>query len=134
MEYRGIVKTREKWLTGLFLVLVAIMIWRTVVTQHWVYIPMLILVTLACFFTKEHVVSEEGVDVRYILFGRFTMHSLWRWDEITSMQTDYRKAAPNIALLIAKDVVIRPFIMTRSDIRGSMALAKRMNPSINMNE
>ncbi|MBQ9059875.1 MAG: hypothetical protein IJ128_01865 [Firmicutes bacterium] len=134
MEYRGIIKQREKWLTALFLILAALMLWRTIVTEKWAYTPMVILVVLACFFSREHIISEEGVDIKYTLFGRFSMHNLWTWDQITTMQTDYTKAAPNVQLLIGKDVVIRPFVMTRRDLRGALALAKRMNPDIVMDE
>lgn len=134
MEYKGIIKQREKWLTTLFVILAALMLWRTIVTGKWVYIPMIVLVLLACFFTREHVVSRDGVDIKYILFGRFTMHNLWTWDEITSIHTDYEKAAPNVQLQIARDVVIRPFVMTRPDMRGVLALAREMNPSIVTNE
>lgn len=134
MEYRGIVKTREKWMTVLFLVLAALMLWRTIVTGKWVYIPILIIVVLACFFKREHIISEEGVEIRNILFGRFKSRDLWTWDEITSMETNYEKVAPNVRLLISKDIVIRAFVMTRPDAKKSLALARRMNPSIQMNE
>ena len=134
MEYRGIVKTREKWMTVLFMVLAALMLWRTIATGKWIYIPILIVVVLACFFRREHIISEEGVEIRNILFGRFKSRDLWTWDEITSMETNYEKVAPNVRLLISKDIVIRAFVMTRSDAKKSLALARKMNPSIQMNE
>ena len=134
MEYKGILKERQNWLTILFVILAALMLWRTVATEHWSYIPIVILVILACFFRKEQIVSEEGVNIRYILFGRFIMNNLWGWEEITSIQTNYRKAAPNVQVLIARDVVIRPFIVTRQDANGIQALSERMNPRIQMNE
>lgn len=134
MEYRGIVKDRSKWMKVLFLVLACLMLWRTIATAKWAYLPMVALVILACFFSKEQVISEAGVDVRYTLFGRFTMHNLWAWSEITSLQTNYEKAAPNVMLLIARDVVIRPFAMTRPDIRAVQRLARSMNPDIYVDE
>ncbi len=132
MEYKGIIKTRKTWLTVLFIILACLMLWRTIVTQHWSYIPIIILVILACFFTKEQIISEDGVDIQYTLFGRWTMHNLWSWDEITSLHPDYTKKAPNVELLIARDVVIRPFIMTREDTGQVLKLAKKMNSSISI--
>ena len=132
MEYKGITKQRKKWLTVLFVILACLMMWRTIVTQHWSYIPMIILVILACFFTKEQIVSRDGVDIQYTLFGKWTMHNLWSWDEITSLHPDYSKKAPHVELLIARDVVIRPFIMTREDTARVLELAKKMNPAISI--
>ena len=130
MEYKGIIKKRKTWLTVLFVILACLMLWRTIVTQHWSYLPIVILVILACFFTKEQIISQYGVDIQYTLFGRWTMHNLWTWDEITSLHPDYSKRAPNVELLIARDVVIRPFVMTREDTSHVLELAKKMNTSI----
>ena len=132
MEYKGIIKKRKTWLTVLFVILACLMLWRTIVTQHWSYLPIVILVILACFFTKEQIISKDGVDIQYTLFGRWTMHNLWTWDEITSLHPDYRKIAPHVELLIARDVVIRPFIMTREDTARVLELAKKMNASISI--
>ena len=130
MEYKGNNKKRKTWLTVLFVILACLMLWRTIVTQHWSYLPIVILVILACFFTKEQIISQDGVDIQYTLFGRWTMHNLWTWDEITSLHPDYSKRAPNVELLIARDVVIRPFVMTREDTSHVLELAKKMNTSI----
>ena len=132
MEYKGIIKKRKTWLTILFVILACLMLWRTIVTQHWSYLPIVILVILACFFTKEQIISKDGVDIQYTLFGRWTMHNLWTWDEITSLHADYSKKAPHVELLIARDVVIRPFIMTREDTARVLELAKKMNASISI--
>ncbi len=132
MEYKGIIKKRKTWLTVLFVILACLMLWRTIVTQHWSYLPIVILVILACFFNKEQIISRDGVDIQYTLFGRWTMHNLWTWDEITSLHLDYSKKAPNVELLIARDVVIRPFVMTREDTSHVLELAKKMNTSISI--
>ena len=34
MEYKGILKERQNWLTILFVILAALMLWRTVATEH----------------------------------------------------------------------------------------------------
>ena len=132
MEYKGIIKKRKTWLTVLFVILACLMLWRTIITQHWSYLPIVILVILACFFTKEQIISRDGVDIQYTLFGKWTMHNLWSWDEITSLHPDYRKKAPYVELQIARDVVIRPFVMTQEDTARVLELAKKMNASINI--
>ena len=60
MEYKGIIKKRKTWLTVLFVILACLMLWRTIVTQHWSYLPIVILVILACFFTKEQIFRQCG--------------------------------------------------------------------------
>jgi hypothetical protein len=60
------------------------------------------------------------------------MHNLWSWDQITSIHPDYTKKAPYVELQIARDVVIRPFIMTREDTAHVLELAKKMNTSISI--
>lgn len=132
MEYKGIIKRRKTWLTVLLVILACLMLWRTIVTQHWSYIPIVVLVILACFFTKEQIVSANGVDIQYTLFGRWTMHNLWTWDEITSLHPDYSKKAPYVELQIARDIMIRPFTLTREDTAHVLELARRMNRSISI--
>ena len=132
MEYRGIVKTHARWLIVLFLILAALMLWRTIATGKWIYIPMIVIVILACFFRREHIVSKEGVEIRNILFGKIFSRDIWNWNEVSSMETNYEKAAPNVQLLISRDIVIRAFVVTRQDARGVFSLARKMNPKIQL--
>ena len=132
MEYRGIVKTHARWLIVLFLILAALMLWRTIATGKWIYIPMIVIVILACFFRREHIVSKEGVEIRNILFGKIFSRDIWNWNEVSSMETNYEKAAPNVQLLISRDIVIRAFVFTRQDARGVFSLAHKMNPKIQL--
>ena len=134
MEYRGIVKERDRRMNALFIALAVFMLALTLMTHKWFYIPMALLVILACYYRREHIISERGVEIRSLLFGWYIRKDLWRWDEVGSMETNYEKAAPNVQLLITNDIVIRAFVMTRKDVRGALALARRMNPSIQMNE
>ena len=132
MEYRGIVKTHARWLIVLFLILAALMLWRTIATGKWIYIPMIVIVILACFFRREHIVSKEGVEIRNILFGKIFSRDIWNWNEVSSMEANYEKAAPNVQLLISRDIGIRAFVFTRQDARGVFSLARKMNPKIQL--
>lgn len=130
MKYNGIVKKRERWLTITIFIVAAFLLYREVAAGQYIYIPLAIMVMLACFFEQEHIISEEGVDIKYILFNVCIKHNYWKWDEITTLHPDYRRARPNVMLHIGKDVVTRTFTMKQSDCQGAIALARRMNPKI----
>lgn len=129
MRYYGILRRRKPWVKAVILLLALCMLGLEVVRRQWVYVPVMLLVVLACFFQKEHIVSPEGVDIHSRLFG-YSQHSLWDWSEITTIHRDARKAAPNVMLHFGKDIATRVFVMTPEDSRGVLALAKKMNPKI----
>lgn len=129
MEYKGILRERKSWVKALILILAAYMFYLEFRAGQMTYVIISALVILACFFKKEHVISEEGVDIKYLLFG-MTMHNYWKWEEITTLHTDYKKAKPNVMLHIGKDISVRSFVMDKADCQGAIALARRMNPDI----
>lgn len=129
MKYRGVVPERKTWVKAGIAVLAAYMIYREAMSGQWIYVPVAVLVILACFFKKEHIVSEEGVDIAHSLFG-IKMHNLWKWEEITTLHTDRKRARPNVMLHIGKDVVTRTFVMKPSDCQAAVELAARMNSRI----
>lgn len=129
MRYKGILPQRKPWVKFVFALLVGYMMYLEIRRGQWIYVPLGILVLLACFVEKEHLITAEGVDIAHTLFG-FGMHNLWRWDEITTLHTDYKRARPNVMLHIGKDVVTRSFTMKHGDCQGALALAARQNPNI----
>ncbi|MDO4518349.1 MAG: hypothetical protein Q4B78_03985 [Bacillota bacterium] len=130
-EFKGIVPGRTKKMRLVFAALSLLMLFQTIMTHRYIFVPMVILVFLACFFSKEHVIEDKGIDLRYHLFNNlFTFHNWWEWDEVTTLHTDYRKAAPNVQLHIGKDIVVRTFIMSQEDIPGIIDLARKKNPDI----
>ena len=62
------------------------------------------------------------------------MADLWKWSEVSSIEANYEKKAPDVQLLISKDIVIRDFIMTRHDAEKALDLAYRMNSAIRNND
>lgn len=130
MKYKGIVKERELWVKIAIFIAAVYLLYREIVAGQYIYIPLALLVILACFFEKEHVISKEGVDIKYIMFKSLVKHNYWEWDEITTIHPDYKKARPNVMLHIGKDVVTRSFIMKPADCRGAIELARQMNPHI----
>ena len=128
MEFKGIIRKEKSTKKRIFLFVGSVFLAGFSFMQHeYLYTFLAILLAVLCAFKKEHVVSEEGVDIRYDLLGIKHVHR-WEWHEITAMRPDYKKARPNIFLEIAKDVTIRAFIYTEEDAFKVMALAKKMNP------
>jgi hypothetical protein len=97
------------------------------------YIPIAIILISVCFFEKEHIVSEKGINIRYKLFG-ITMNNYWKWEDITVIQTDYKKAEPNVMIYFGKDINTRLFVMTEKDCNGVLKLAKTMNQKIHFED
>lgn len=129
MKFVGITKKRDKKINYLFAVLAAYMLYLEILRHQWVYIPVILLVILACFFEKDHVICDEGVDIEYRLFG-IKVHNLWKWDAITTIHMDYKKAFPNVMVHIGKDIVTRTFIFQREQCGDIAALAKKKNSKI----
>ncbi len=102
----------------------ALEIWQK---NYFFAIVALILAFFCIGYNKEHVISEEGVDIRYVFLG-IPYNYRWTWDQITAMRPDYKKAKPNIMMEIAKDVSVRAFVFTPEDAVKVMEFAQRMNP------
>ena len=129
MEFKGLLKERQTWLKIAIIIAAGYMIYLTITAGQYLYTMFAVVVILAVFFKKEHVISKEGVDIRYDLLGIKSMNR-WEWKDISAIKTDYVKAYPNVLVHIGKDVSIRDFVMKRSDINGIIELARRMNPDI----
>lgn len=129
MKYYGILKKRAPWLKIAIVVAALYMLYLSVTGKQITYAALTIVVIIAVFFEKEHIISEEGIDIKYTLFG---MHHVnrWEWSDITALKTDYKKSAPNVRLHINKDVTIRDFIFVRSEITDILNFAREMNPDI----
>lgn len=131
MPIKGIQKARAKWVKPLAAILAAGIVVYEIILQQYLYVPIGLLVILACFFSKEHLVSDEGVDIQYTLFGKVS-HNLWRWEEITTIHVDRKRAMPDVALHIGKDVATRLFVFSAKDAQAVLDLAKKRNPAIQL--
>ena len=131
MEFRGIQKERKLWVKVVAALLALFLLVYEFRRGHLVYIPIGLLVLLACFFQREHLVSREGVDLCHLLFG-LPSHSLWRWEEITSIYVDRKRAMPNVALHIKRGAAVRLFVFTPQDAQAVLDLAKECNPAIEL--
>lgn len=129
MKYKGILREREPWLKVAILIAAGYMMYLSISGGMITYAVLSVVVMLAVFFQKEHVISEEGVDIRYNLFGIKHVNR-WEWKDVTAIKTDYAKKAPDVLVHIGKDVNIRDFVMKRADISGIIEIAKARNPEI----
>lgn len=127
MTYKGIIQSRALYRRILILIACAVLLYLEFVRGQYLYIVLTLLLVLAVFHHKEHIVSEEGVDIKYSLFGMTTTNR-WTWDQITAVQPDYIKERPNARVLFEKDAVIRSFLFTAADCQAVMKLAAKMNP------
>ncbi len=128
MIYKGIIQSRSLYRRVLVLIACAILLYLEFMRGQYLYIVLTLFLVLAVFHHKEHIVSEEGVDIKYSLFGMTTTNR-WTWDQITAVQPDYIKERPNARVLFQKDAVLRSFLFSPEDCRGVLKLAAEMNPT-----
>lgn len=129
MEFKGILKERKKEVRIILAIVSLFMFYRTIIMRQWIFALLVVLLFLACFFKKEYIISEKGVDIKYMLFS-MVRYNRWEWSEITTMHSDYKKAAPNVMIHIGRDIMTRSFIFKPSECDGIMSLASKMNPNI----
>ena len=129
MVYKGIVRSRSLYRKALILAACGLLLYLEIRGEQYLYVLLTLLLVLAVFHRKEHIISEEGVDIKYSLFGLVSTNR-WTWDQITAIQPDYIKERPNVRLTIEKESVIRSFLFTPQDCRAVMALAAKMNPNM----
>lgn len=127
MIYKGMIQSRSLYKRLLILIACGILLYLELVRGQYLYIVLTLLLVLAVFHRKEHIVSEEGVDIKYSLFGMTTTNR-WTWEQITAVQPDYIKERPNARLFFEKKAVIRSFLFTPDDCQAVLKLAARMNP------
>lgn len=127
--YKGIVKTHALYKKILVLVACVILLYIEYNQKQWFYVPLTLILMLSVFHHKEHIISEEGVDIRYSLLGLKSINR-WTWDQITGIQPDYIKARPNARLTIEKGSMLRSFLFTPEDCRACIKLAAKMNPDM----
>jgi len=133
MEYFGIMPVHKTWVRISVVLIGCYIIFEGITTHKWYEIPVGILIMLCALFWKQYIVSEKGVDVRTNLCGIIN-HSVWSWDEVTSLRTDYHEASPNVQMHFGKDIVTRTFVLSYDDSQAILELAERMNPDMRIDD
>lgn len=129
MEYKGIQKAREPWVKYAVTAAALFMFFFAMMDKKPTYMAIALVVIVAAFLEKDHVVCEDGIDIRYNILG-WKHTNRWEWSKITAIQTDYKKAAPNVMVHFNKDVSIRAFTMKKSQVKGILQLAASKNPDM----
>ncbi len=120
---------RKLWVKVTVIIFGAYVVYDAAVNHNWFYLPFGIIMILATFSDRKHVISQEGVDILYTVCGA-QFHNMWNWTEINTIHTDSIKSRPNVELHIGKDVVHRRFILSSDDAREAINIASRMNSKI----
>ncbi|MFV0517969.1 MAG: hypothetical protein ACK5MV_11290 [Aminipila sp.] len=129
MEYYGIMPERKLWVKVSVIIFGVYAVFNAAVNRDWFYLPFGVIMILATFSDRKHVISEEGVDILYTVCG-VQFHNMWNWDEINTIHIDSIKSRPNVALHIGKDVISRRFIFSQQDADEAIAIAGTMNSKI----
>lgn len=124
MEYYGIMPKRKLWVKAGVVIFALYTVYSSIINHNLFYLPFGIVMLLAVFSDRKHMVSQEGVDIVYTVCG-FQFHNMWSWGEIDTIHTDSFSSKPNVELHIAKGVITRRFIMTKTDADGVLAAAKK---------
>jgi len=129
MEYYGIMPERKLWVKVAVITFGVYTLYNSVVNRNLFYLPFGIIMILATFSDRKHVISQEGVDILYTVCGS-KFHNMWDWSEINTIHTDSGKSRPNVEIHIGKDVISRRFILSNDDAKKAVAVAKKINSKI----
>ena len=129
MIYKGIIKERDIKKKAFLFIGCIVLLYVEFLQQNYLYMAVTLIVCLAIFLKKEHVVSDEGIEIRYNLLG-LKVSNKWGWEQITVIRPNFSRAKPNILLEIAKDITVRPFVFKPEDAWDVMEFAKKMNAEI----
>ena len=110
--YKGIVKTHALYKKILVLVACVILLYIEYNQKQWFYVPLTLILMLSVFHHKEHIISEEGVDIRYSLLGLKSINR-WTWDQITVSSRTISKHVPTLGSLLRKAPCSDPFCLRR---------------------
>lgn len=129
MKYYGIMPIRKLWVKIAVIIFAVFVLYSSIVSRSIYSLPFGIIMILATFSDRKHVISDSGIDILYTVCGK-RFNNIWEWEDIVSIHTDSIKSRPNIELHISKGVVSRRFIFSSSDTDHILKLAKEMNSAI----
>ena len=133
MKYYGIMPKRKLWIKIGVIIFGIYTIYNSVINYNLFYILFGIIMILATFSNRKHIISQEGVDILYTICG-VQFHNIWNWSDINTLHTDSISSKPNIELHVGKDVVARRIILSKTDADKILTLAKKINSNIYISE
>lgn len=133
MEYYGIMPKRKLWVKIGAIIFGLYSIYGSIINNNFLYLPFGVILIIATFSDRRHIISQQGIDIIYTIF-RMQFHSLWNWSEIEMVYIVSSALNPNIELHIKKGVMIRKIILLKSDADIVVTDIKKLNPKIFISE
>lgn len=133
MKYYGIMPKRTILTKVIIIIFSVYLIYNSSINFNIFYLLIGIILILATFSNRKHIISQEGVDILYTVCG-IKFHNIWSWDDINTLHTDSMNSKPNIELHIGKNIVSRRFIFTKFESDEILKLARKINSKIYISE
>ena len=133
MKYYGIITEQKLWVKVGIVILGVYTIYSSIINHNLFYFPFGIVMILATFSDRKHIISQEGVDILYTICG-VQFHNMWSWSEINTIHTDSISSKPNVEVHIGKDIISRRFILSKVDTDKTIAITRKMNSKIYISE
>ena len=133
MKYYGIMPKRKIEVKIGIIIFGMYLIYTSTINKNLFYFPFGIIMILATFSERKHIISQEGVDIVYTICGA-QFHNIWNWNEIDTLHTDSISSKPNIELHIGKNITARRMIFSKLDVEKILTLAKNRNSKIYVSE
>ena len=133
MKYYGIITEQKLWVKVGIIILGVYTIYSAIINHNLFYFPFGIVMILATFSDRKHIISQEGVDILYTICG-VQFHNMWSWSEINTIHTDSISSKPNVEVHIGKDIISRRFILSKVDTDKTIAITRKMNSKIYISE
>ena len=129
MKCYGIIPERKLWVKVGIIIFGVYTIYSSLINHNLFYFPFGIVVILATFSDRKHIISQEGVDIVYTICG-FQFHNIWNWSEINTIHMDSISSKPNVELHIGKDITTRRFILSKNDANKVITIITKINSKI----
>lgn len=129
MKYYGIMPERKLWVKVGIIIFGVYTIYSSLINYNLFYFLFGIVMILATFSDRKHIISQEGVDIIYTICG-FQFHNIWNWSEINTIHMDSISSKPNVELHIGKDITTRRFILSKNDANKVITIISKINSKI----
>ena len=133
MKYYGIIPKRKLWVKMGAIIFGVYTAYSSILNDNLLYLPFGIVLIIATFSNRKHIISDQGIDIVYIIFG-MQFHNLWSWNEVDTIHIDSINSKPNIELHIGKNIVARKIVLLKSDADKIISSVKKINSKIYISE
>ncbi|MDO4589306.1 MAG: hypothetical protein Q4B33_05535 [Fusobacterium sp.] len=133
MKYYGIIPKRKLWVKMGAIIFSVYTAYSSILNNNLLYLPFGIVLIIATFSNRKHIISDQGIDIVYIIFG-MQFHNLWSWNEVDTIHIDSINSKPSIELHIGKNIVARRIVLLKSDADKIISSVEKINSKIYISE